>query len=238
MLADLHSHFLPGIDDGARNPAQSVEILRYLKKNGIETVCATPHYSLRHESVDAFIKRRDEAVSRLYDHMEKNGVSEKEIPEIHLGAEVALYHGLCEREGLERLCFGGRCILIELQLTALKGWETEEIYNVMYQHNVRPIMAHVNRYTKLISPAAFEELFLNGDVISQINCECAVGLFGFGKMKNIIKSTLPVVFGCDIHDPTRASGSGLAKMKKFLDSLPAERREELSRLEASCLREN
>lgn len=235
MKVDIHSHFLPGIDDGARNPAESVAILKYLKDSGIETVCATPHYSLRHESIDSFIGRRNNAVSKLYDYMEKNGVSESSIPKILLGAEVALYHGLCDREELEKLCFGNRVILIELQFASLRGWESEEIYNIMYQHKVQPVMAHINRYIKLFSPIEYGELFFNGDVIPQINCECANSLFDFGKIKKIIKNTSPVVFGCDIHDPKLTSKCGLEKMKKFIASLPDGVREYLDQRERSCV---
>ena len=235
MRVDFHSHFLPGIDDGARNPEQSVAILRYLKSLGISDVCATPHYSMRHESVKTFLARRDEAYSKLLSYMEKAGVSENDIPRIHLGAEVAFYRGLCDVKDIEKLSFGNGSLLIELQLAPFGGWEAEEVYNVMYQHNVRPVMAHINRYVKLFHPVAFEETFLNGDVVPQINCEAANSFFLFGKMKKVIKSGLPVVFGGDVHSPALTDKSGIEKMKKYLGSLSADLLAELRAREKELL---
>ena len=42
-MIDLHSHILPGIDDGARTPAESLEIARAAVDDGIEVLAATPH---------------------------------------------------------------------------------------------------------------------------------------------------------------------------------------------------
>lgn len=236
MKVDFHSHFLPGIDDGARRPEDSVKILKYLKQNGIETVCATPHYSLRHESVKRFLERREQSVAALLGYMEKQGIQKREIPNIVLGAEVALYPGLCDLADLKELCFGDDNMLIELQFAPFGKWETEEVYNVMYQHKVRPVMAHINRYTKLLSGVEFDEIFLNGDVTVQINCECVSDFFLFSKMKKIIKSGVPVVFGGDIHQPELVSKSGLEKMKKFLSGLSNEQKKELTERENDYLK--
>ena len=235
VRVDFHSHFLPGIDDGARDPAQSVAILKYLKSAGITDVCATPHYSMRHESVNTFLERREASCSRLMEYMAKEGVKESDIPKIHLGAEVALYRGLCDVKDVEKLSFGNGSFLIEIQFAPFGGWETEEVYNVMYQHNVRPVMAHINRYSKLIGPADFEEIFLNGDVIPQINCEVANNIFLFGKMKKVIKSSLPVVFGGDVHSPELIEKNGIEKMKKYLGSLSADFSVELRACENELL---
>lgn len=235
MRVDFHSHFLPGIDDGARRPADSVEILKYLKNNGFETVCATPHYSLRHESVKSFLRRREESVQKLYGYMEEKGIDPNEIPNIVLGAEVAFYPGLCELPDLKELSFGNNSILIELQFAPLGKWEIEEVYNVMYQHHLSPVMAHINRYVKLFSSFEFEEIFLNSDVAVQINSECSQDIFLFPKMKKIIKSGLPVVFGCDIHQPELVSKSGLEKMKKFISGLSDVQKRELAETERNYI---
>jgi len=162
-------------------------------------------------------------------------VREADIPRIHLGAEVALYRGLCDIKDIEKLSFGNGGILIELQFAPFGGWETEEVYNVMYQHEVRPVMAHINRYTKLFHPIAFEEVFLNGDVIPQINCEATNNFLLFGKMKKVIKSGLPVVFGGDVHSPALTNKSGIEKMQKYLGSLSADLSAELRDREKELL---
>ncbi len=43
-MIDLHNHVLPGIDDGASNIAESLQICRVASQDGIEVIVATPHY--------------------------------------------------------------------------------------------------------------------------------------------------------------------------------------------------
>ncbi len=43
-MIDIHSHILPGIDDGARNFEESVGLVRELAAQGVTDIIATPHY--------------------------------------------------------------------------------------------------------------------------------------------------------------------------------------------------
>ena len=43
LRADIHSHFIPGIDDGAQNMEESLELLREMKALGFNKVITTPH---------------------------------------------------------------------------------------------------------------------------------------------------------------------------------------------------
>src|ERR1700744_513258 len=43
IMVDMHSHVLPGIDDGAQTPAQSVELIKRMMALGIKKIIATPH---------------------------------------------------------------------------------------------------------------------------------------------------------------------------------------------------
>jgi len=213
MKVDFHSHFLPGIDDGAKTPGQSVEILSYLAAHGIETVAATPHFARHGESVASFLERRADAVRRLDDYIEESGVDRRSLPDIVLGAEVHLYEDLTEREGLDKLCYEGTDhILLELPFRKFEGWELEEVYNIMYQFKVKPVMAHINRYVDYYSKSEFSDMFYNGDFTLQLNAEASPSLF-----KKVMKSGYPFVVGCDIHNPDSAASYGLEKAKKLLD---------------------
>ena len=44
MYFDIHSHRLPGVDDGAKDICASVELINSMKKEGITAVIATPHF--------------------------------------------------------------------------------------------------------------------------------------------------------------------------------------------------
>ena len=42
-MIDLHSHLLPGVDDGSRSVQQSVGVLEDLARHGVTDLCLTPH---------------------------------------------------------------------------------------------------------------------------------------------------------------------------------------------------
>ena len=236
MKTDFHSHFLPGIDDGAKTPGQSVGILQYLKNNGIDCVCATPHFAKHDERVSSFLDRRADAVRRLDDFIDSSGIDRQTLPEIVLGAEVHLYRNLSERDRLDQLCYEGtRWILLELPFRKFEGWELEEVYNIMYQLKVNPVMAHINRYTEYYSKSEFSDMFYNGDFALQINCESANTFSGSSLIKKVAKSGFDTVFGCDIHDPDKTDESGLERTEKILAKLPHDRLYELEEFERSVL---
>lgn len=43
-MVDIHSHILPGIDDGAKSREESLQLLKMMKEQGISEVIATPHF--------------------------------------------------------------------------------------------------------------------------------------------------------------------------------------------------
>ncbi len=236
MKVDFHSHFLPGIDDGASTPAQSVAILKYMKGNGIERVCATSHFAKHGEHVASFLERRSRAVRVLNDYIDSNGIDRQTLPAITLGAEVHLYRNLSEREGLRELCYeGSDHILLELPFRKFEGWELEEVYNIMYQLKVTPVMAHINRYTQYYSKSEYADMFYNGDFVLQINCESANAFSGSSLIKKVLNSGYDVVFGCDIHSPDKTSESGLEKTAKILSKQSKDKQLELESIERSVL---
>ena len=220
MKTDFHAHFLPGIDDGANTPAESVKILQFLRSRGIERACATPHFAKHGERVTSFLERRKESVQRLDDFIEEKRIDRATLPEIILGAEVHLYEGLSEREGLGELCYQGtRHMLLELPFRKFEGWELEEIYNIMFQLKVTPVMAHINRYTAYYSKSEFGDMFYGGDFILQFNCESSLTHSGASLVKKAYKGGFTVVFGTDLHDPSKTVDCGLDRMLKLTEKL-------------------
>lgn len=59
-FCDLHSHILPGMDDGCKTAQQSIEALRLSYAQGVRAMFATPHY-YPVESVESFLARRQSA---------------------------------------------------------------------------------------------------------------------------------------------------------------------------------
>ena len=82
QLFDMHSHILPGIDDGAKTIEDSLELLSCLKKQGVTNVCLTPHFYTNEISLEDFIAERAEKFEKFKPHI-PNGMN------IVLGTEVS-----------------------------------------------------------------------------------------------------------------------------------------------------
>ena len=94
-----------------------------MKSQGIERICATPHFYVhRKRSVADYLVQRKAAFDSIKDRAA--------IADIHLGAKVAIEHGVSELPDIEKLAIEGtRIILLELPYRSYEKWMSEEIYN-------------------------------------------------------------------------------------------------------------
>ena len=108
-MIDLHSHILPGLDDGPETLAGSLEIARAAVADGIRVVAATPHVRDDHPTDAAQMER---AVEELRDALRSNM-----IPlDVRTGGEIAIdWLERLQEEELRRFGLGGNpnYILIE-----------------------------------------------------------------------------------------------------------------------------
>lgn len=192
MMTDAHIHILPKIDDGAKSVEMSHKMLEMLKSQGVEQIYATPHfYAHREKSVADFLKKRQKAYERMG--------SPKEI---HLGAEIAIEHGISEIPDIEKLAFEGTSlILLEFPYTSYAPWMEEEIYNISMEYKLTPVIAHIHRYLNLFSKEQMESV-LKMNAVFQVNNEA----FGYFRQRRFVKKLLkdgyPIIFGSDSHDLT------------------------------------
>ena len=64
MYFDIHSHILPGVDDGAKDICESVELINSMKKEGITAVIATPHFYPNEMYLSDFLQDRNLKMSQ------------------------------------------------------------------------------------------------------------------------------------------------------------------------------
>ena len=102
-MIDFHSHILPGIDDGSKSVEMSLQMLRLLKAQGIDTVAATSHFYATQRSPQRFLFRRQEAWDKLRTALDADA------PRILLGAEVLYFPGISHMEELPELCRSQPC---------------------------------------------------------------------------------------------------------------------------------
>ena len=195
---DLHSHILPGMDDGARTCQESAEMLRRSGEQGVLGMAATPHYYPK-EPVTQFLERRAASYQRLREYLEENGLTS---PELCLGAEVAYHTGLVYEEQLEQLCLGqSRYLLLELPFARWSPNVLRDVRAFRSMWGIVPVIAHLERYQKLQERRTMEEL-LDCGVLIQVNAEFLLGFWSRRKAKKLIQRDLVQVLGSDCHNLT------------------------------------
>lgn len=193
ILCDVHGHFLPGIDDGAKDVSESLKILQKYEKDHILKAFATPHYYGFHHPTE-FYKRREEAFKIL---KENNTTA----VEIKCGAEAAYFAGMAsmETELLELLKMGNsNHILLELPFDVWDPMVLDEL-EVFLDRGYVPIIAHLERFLPIQKGRMIHAL-LEMPVKIQVNAET----FMEPKIRKHVLRKIPLkridFIGSDVHN--------------------------------------
>src|SRR6476620_7233638 len=114
-IIDLHSHLVPGVDDGTRTVAESLESLAGLYREGVRSVVTTPHLLLPHLSTSADVDRELGRQRRAFDELTTAGGGRTDLPELWLGQEIWAPDAAALRRVVRRYGVGlpGRSLLVE-----------------------------------------------------------------------------------------------------------------------------
>jgi protein-tyrosine phosphatase len=170
---DLHSHFVFGLDDGARSLEESLAMLEQAAESGIEHVLATPHAT---ELTD---DRFSEQVLRQF-RLVQDEARKKEIPvRLSLGAELFFSRRLMEwlRYPWATVANNQKYLLFELPLFDLPDGVGEFIFECRLK-GITPILAHPERYLYLHKKLEKLYSFFQQGCLIQINAGSIVGQFG------------------------------------------------------------
>ena len=142
-MIDLHTHILPGMDDGSPDAACSVEMLRRQRAQGVEVVCGTSHYYRRQNSISLFCERRAAAMDRLKEALPRGETLPRVIP----AAETAYFSGIGDHPGLERLCIQGtRTLMLEMPFTEWSDLQVEEVSALVLDRRFQVVLVHPERF--------------------------------------------------------------------------------------------
>lgn len=143
LAADIHSHLMPGVDDGSRSPVETVAMARGLADLGVRRVYLTPHqFRLGNSFSPAELQRRTADVARLL-----QGAG---IPlEVRSGAEHFYGEELLDAiaGGADLATFdweGERCLLVELPLHQ-PAVGVRRVGEALLRRGIGPVLAHPER---------------------------------------------------------------------------------------------
>jgi protein-tyrosine phosphatase len=172
-MIDIHSHILPGIDDGAANLEEALALAKAAAKEGITDIIATPHYAN-----GAFMNRAQDIrrhVQEFNEELKRSGIPLT----VHAGQEIRVHHGMLDAwHGGELLTLADtNYILLEMPGSCVPKQMTEWIHELQVLGLV-PVIAHPERNIEVMEdPRLLQQLVAEG-AVAQLTTHSLLGAFG------------------------------------------------------------
>ena len=193
-MIDFHSHVLPAIDDGSQNVEESMEMLRALKRQGVDTVVATSHFYATHRSPQSYVQHREAAFEEL------KQVLTDDCPRIILGAEVLYFPGISHMDELGSLCIEGTdLLLLEMPFTTWSEAMIAEVNEMARSHRVQLMMAHIERYYFQQRVSVWDG-FLRKGILMQSNADFFLPFWEGRKALKLLREGRIHLLGTDCHN--------------------------------------
>ena len=193
-MIDIHTHLLPGVDDGSPSPDVSIPVLERFATDGVQLVVCTPHLDAS-RAAQAPYERHQEILAAL---RARAAVS----PELRLGWEIMLdTPGVDLRD--HRFGLGGSsAVLVEFPRMMVPPNAADELFRLRMS-GIVPVLAHPERYWGCTT-GRVEEWRRVGAVIQMD----VAGLFASGPQAALAASMLEEglvdVLASDTHGDSRA----------------------------------
>lgn len=171
---DLHSHILPGMDDGSSSLGESLKMLREMERIGFSKIITTPHV------ISALYPNTKEQILGQVYHLQDIIRQEGIQLEVEASGEYHMdYEFLGKVQGGEVIPFGKKkYLLIELPFQK----PTFSIEEILYQTQLleyEPVIAHPERYVWLIGKMKLYKGLKDRGMFFQLNLNSLAGLYGF-----------------------------------------------------------
>lgn len=219
LNTDMHSHLLPGIDDGAENIEQSLELIRGMRELGYKKLITTPHvmwdmYKNSHDIIREKLKLVQQAVKEAGIDVEINAAAEYFLDE-HV--EELLQN----KEPL--LNVSGNMVLTEFSM-AFPAYNIKDILFEMQMQGYQPIVAHPERYIYLERNKEFYTELKDIGCLFQLNLLSLGGHYGRSVnelAQYLLKNGFYNLIGTDLHHGGHLEGLQRfempAALKKMID---------------------
>jgi protein-tyrosine phosphatase len=217
-MIDIHSHILPGIDDGADTLEAGVELVRELVSQGVTDIIATPHFI--EETIYASPKRENLKLAEdLRLALAREGIKVN----IYLGNELYINERIDEMIRFNRVAAmaDSSYILVELPMSGeYPGFE--DTFRDLMRAGYTVILAHPERYTAVQEDFAILDRLVEMGVLLQCNTGSFVRHYGKHAEKvaiRLAKEKKIFALGSDIHH-TRGGDEitlALKKLRKYYD---------------------
>ncbi|GAB5539019.1 MAG: capsular polysaccharide biosynthesis protein [Salibacteraceae bacterium] len=172
LHTDVHSHFIPGIDDGSPDMDTSMELINGMIGHGSKKVITTPHV------MSDMYRNTPEIINRGCDDLRAALAKANIDVELECAAEYYLDQDLKQKvKRKEVLTFGDNYLLFELPFTMEPPIMSEVVFE-MQLSGYRPVLAHPERYGFWHHDFEQYQSMVDKGVILQLNINSITGHYG------------------------------------------------------------
>lgn len=209
---DIHSHFLPGIDDGAETVAESLDILRWLAGQGVTDVIATPHF-VNETNYVSTRAHNQKLLKEMQEHLAEEGLAIN----IYLGNEIYIDGKILDlfKERKITTLAGSVYLLVELPLNDEFPNYEDHLLDLM-NRGFKVVLAHPERYGIFQKDYEKAQRLREAGILFQCNLGSIIGKYGKNAQKLIkkfAKDKMIFAFGSDVHHSGRKEYFALVRKK-------------------------
>ncbi|MFI8687634.1 tyrosine-protein phosphatase [Rossellomorea sp. NPDC077527] len=213
-MIDIHSHILPGVDDGAKTIEDSIDMAKQAVSEGIHTIIATPHH------MNGKYDNTKSAILPLVQELNATLKSENINLQVLPGQECRIYGEILEdyeKGEILSLNESSQYIFIEFPSSSVPRYAERLLYDIQVE-GLTPVIVHPERNTELIErPEKLYKLVKNG-AVTQLTASSLVGYFGKNIQKfsqQLIEANLTHFIASDAHNIHNRS----FKMEEAMDDI-------------------
>lgn len=217
---DMHSHLVPGIDDGAPDVATALQLVRGLTDLGFQKIITTPHIFWE------FYPNTPQTIGSGLSEVQKVAAGEGLPLQLSAAAEYFIDEHfkteLSQKKPL--LTLGGNMVLVEVSMMNAPLDLLETLFEMQMQ-NYQPVIAHPERYVYLSRNRGFFEQLKDAGYLFQLNLLSITGYYGAAVKElaeYLIKQEYYDFAGTDLHHIKQLEAlqklSGVTALERLKDS--------------------
>lgn len=218
LRTDMHSHLIPGIDDGSKSMEESIDLVRRLAGYGLKKIITTPHI------MSEYYRNTPKIIQMGLDDLRKAIKQEGIEVELDAAAEYYMDEIFLEKvkEGERMLTFGDKYILVETGFINKPQMLLDIIFH-LEMAGYKPVLAHPERYQYLIIDKKLQEELFERKLLFQVNLLSLTGFYSkqvkdFAEM--LIEKGVVALLGTDCHNERYLDMlETLPKNQKFFEKI-------------------
>lgn len=210
-MKDLHSHLLPGIDDGSKSFEESITLLKKLEKAGVTELILTPHY-VENSKYTCNNREKEQLFKEIVTKIKEENINVR----VYLGNEVFFTTKMVDliKKGQVRTLNKSKYILFEFPMNQIYN-NSFEIISSLAKEGYIPVLAHPERYLAFQRHPEMIEEYIRAGVLLQGNYTSLFCKYGKNAKKTLVyflKKKWISFLGGDVHHDVKFTEKKLLKL--------------------------